>query len=278
MSIRSFVFNWIPPALLTLIRRSLNYIRPATWQYVPEGWNTPLKTRGWNLSSIAQTQQQKWDEYAAIIQSTLPLGVNHEDTQISEKNLIAHNLMMTFAYVVSLNSRNVVKPSMLDWGGGIGHYGLLAQEIIADTDYYCYDLPELCKIGRQVLPSGNFIENRGEVFKNQYDLVYAGSSLWYDKDWKATLRELCLSCTQYLCVNKMIFVEHVSSFVAIQRPKGIYDTEYLCWILNKTEFVDYVEQNGFKLVRELLIDKSPYIFKAPEQGNIVGFLFCKINQ
>jgi hypothetical protein len=73
----------------------------------------------------------------------------------------------------------------------------------------------------------------------------------------------------------MIFVEQIPSFVAIQRPHGIYNTEYLCWILNKAEFISYVEAKGFKLVRELLIDKSPFIFRAPEQGNIIGFLFRK---
>ncbi|MFN8353475.1 MAG: hypothetical protein U0Y10_03440 [Spirosomataceae bacterium] len=277
MSFRSFVLGWIPPTLLSLIRRLLNYLRPAPWQYVIDGWQTPLKTRGWNLHSIAQIQLKKWGEYSAIVASTRPLGINHEDTTISEKNIIAHNLMMTFAYVLSLNSRNCQQPTLLDWGGGIGHYGLLAKHIIEETTYFCYDLPELCKIGRQVFPEGCFFDNREEVFKYNYDLVYAGSSLWYDEQWKETASRLCNVTNHYLCVNKMIFVDNVPSFVAIQRPRGIYDTEYLCWIFNKTEFVDYIEQQGFRLVRELLIDQSPYIFKAPEQGTIAGFLFKKLS-
>lgn len=276
MSFRNFIFNWTPPAILSLVRRSLNFFRPAPWEYLPQGWEAPVTTRGWNLNSIAQTQYKKWNDYAAIIKSTLPLGVNHEDTAIDEKNIIAHNLMMTFCYVISLNSRKIEKPSFLDWGGGIGHYGLLAKEVIADTQYFCYDLPELCEIGRKVLPEGVFFESRTLALSQKYDLVYAGSSLWYDKDWKQTINELCAVTKQYLCVNKMIFVENVPSFVAIQRPRGIYDTEYICWILNKSEFINHINKNGFILVRELLIDKSPFIFRAPEQGNIVGFLFRKL--
>lgn len=271
---RAFLKNWLPPALLTCLQRGLNFIRPAQWEYVPEGWKTPLKTRGWNLAEIAQTQQTKWGSYQKIIQSSRSLGVNHEDTTITEKNVIAHNLMMTFTYVLSLSSRNP-NPTMLDWGGGIGHYGLLAQEIIPDVRYSCFDLPELCKVGRTVLPNATFFEDSAEALAHQYDLVYAGSSIWYDENWKQTIDQLTAASKQYLCVNKMIFVEQTPSFVAIQRPHGIYNTEYLCWILNKAEFISYVEAKGFKLVRELLIDKSPFIFRAPEQGNIIGFLFRK---
>lgn len=54
-----------------------------------------------------------------------------------------------------------------------------------------------------------------------------------------------------------------------------YKTEYLCLIFNKRELIDYVISLGYTFEREFYFGPAAHIYKAPEQGNYLGFLFKK---
>ena len=161
-----------------------------------------------------------------------------------------------------------------DWKGSPAHEKATVPD--ADVDYCCHDLPVFCEAGRELLPDVQFVENRDECLADRYDLVLASSSLWYEQDWRALLARLACAANPYLFVTRMVFLEDAPSYVAIQRPWNLgYSTEYLCWILNRREFVNHATAQGLTLMREFLIGDAPRVHRAPQQGTLMGFFFCR---
>lgn len=270
----------VPPILSNFMIKNLGYIGMAPWQYMKEGFSYKPKSNGWNLDSIAKLQFDKWPSYLKRIKSNHTIGINHESNEADGNDAFAHNLLMSFAYVISLSAINKKTVNFLDWGGGIGHYGALGEELLSSANVqlnnYCYDFGVFNTYGKQVNPSYNYFDSADQFHDIKFDLVMASSSIWYEIDWKQGIDKLCAYDTEYLYITRMIFIEHKPSFVAIQRPKNIgYDTEYLFWIINENEFEDYLTKKGFSLLRKFEFGQAIPIFKAPEQGLMKGFLFKK---
>jgi len=281
MTIAEKVRDWIPPALFRWVRHWIDYIRVAPWKYLPDGW--PAEARGWDVDAIAKVQIERWPAYLAAIQGTAPLGVNLERAeQRTERvglwDIFDHNNIVCFAYALTLASRVKNGVSVLDWGGGVGHYYPLSKALIPGLaiDYVCHDVPALCRAGRQLNPEVTFEEDPGACVQRSYDLVFAGSSLWCHRNWPEVLGKLAHCADPYVMVSRMVFIDHGASFVALQRPRAMgYDTEYPLWIINRNEFLAAARTHGLRLLREFLISYGPHIHRAPAQGNYLGFLFEK---
>jgi len=277
--LKKWTRNWVAPGFIGLAQRALNLVRPAPWEYVPDGWRAAPSTRGWNVAGVVELQKAKWSTYAASLEGAAPLGVNHESKGKPDTgNLRDHNTLLSYAYVLAFAAHQLQRLSLLDWGGGIGHYYPLSKAVLPGVvlDYYCHDLPLFCEAGREGLPEAHFPEKREECFSRRYDLVLASSSIWYEEEWTSLLDQLISVADPYLYITRMIFVERAASYVAIQRPSDAgYRTEYLCWILNRKEFLDHVLSRGMELLREFMICSSQHIHGAPEQGDYRGFLFRK---
>lgn len=280
MSLRSFVKSWIPPALLELLRRVRSGREPVGWEYRPEGWpaGPDAAYQGWNQESVAATQVRLWPQFQRLVCGTGPLGLNHTDEVLRPNNYGAHNTILSFGYALALAASGKEVVSVLDWGGGIGHYGLLARSLLPGTevDYTCKDVPVLCAAGRQVLPWGTFVEDEDQALSRQYDLVLVSGSLHYSHDWRTVLRRLAGATGRYLLVTRLPVVRQVPSFVVVQRPHGCgYLTEYPGWFLNYEEVLAAGRDSGLTLVRELLVDEQPPVPGAPEQAVYAGFLFSR---
>lgn len=277
---KKIIRDWVPPCGIQLAQNLMNYVRPASWEYVADGWKGASQVRGWNVASVVEFQTARWRAYAEALSGTNPLAVNHEEWQdLKSGKLRDHNTLMTYAYVLALAARQKQCVSILDWGGGLGHYSVVSKAVLPDVqiDYYCHDVPLLCNAGRQMSPAIHFVEGPQECFARSYDLVLASSSVWYEQHWRALLKGLAGVANSYLYITRMIFIDHCPSYVAIQRTgQASYQTEYLCWILNRDEFLGYMSSLGMQLVRECLICDAQHIFKAPEQGSYKGFLFRNI--
>src|SRR5215510_8376541 len=98
------------------------------WEYVPEGWRSKdPRIKGWNVESILETHKAKWPEFMRSMQGNRPLGVACEASELSNSDYAAHNTIMTYAYVIARASQKRDRISLLDWGGGIGHYYLISK-------------------------------------------------------------------------------------------------------------------------------------------------------
>jgi putative methyltransferase (TIGR04325 family) len=283
INVKSIIRDLTPPMLWRSLSklRSLKTAQEQTyieWEYVPEGWQA-LKTnpniKGWNVESVLEAYQANWPTFLKTLEGTLPFGISPESDSENRTNLMFHNLMMTYAYALSLSTRHKSSISMLDWGGAIGHYYLVTQKLVPDLeiDYHCKDVPVLAEYGRSLFPKAHFYTDE-TCLERQYDFVLVSGSFQYSQDWASALKGLAQATVGYLFITRLPIAHHAPPFVIVQRAYQYgYNTEYLGWCLNRNEFLYQAENVGLKLVREFIAQESPPVYRAPEQPEYWGFLF-----
>jgi len=292
MNKKELIKLFVPPVLLELAKRirSLHQTSASQkdaptfieWEYIPEGWayaRTHQEVKGWNVQDVLETYKQKWPRFVEMVQGTGPLGVAHESVLVSNTDINSHNTMMAFAYALALATRHKDSLSMLDWGGGIGHYYLLAQALLPDLhiEYHCKDVPLLADYGAHLFPDQHFYAD-DSCFERTYEFVMASTSMHYTEDWQNLLADLVHVTKRYLYIAHLPVVLRKPSFVFIQRPYAYgYNTEYLGWCLNRDEFIKHAEKVGTKLIREFIYGYKPPIYKAPEQNEYRGYLFTRVS-
>jgi putative methyltransferase (TIGR04325 family) len=251
---------------------------PPHWEYVPEGFAREAK--GWNVEAISRAYREKWPSYLAAIEGTGPLGVNHEvlsGEAVGCEDPAAHNTLVSYAYVLALATRGRDRISLLDWGGGIGHYLPLSRAVVAgvEIDYHCKDVPVLAKHGRELFPEAHFHDD-DSCLEQRFDLVLASGALQYVADWRATLERLAGATRGLLYVTRAPVALHSESFVVLQRPHAYgYDTEYLGWVFNRDELLSVARSAGMTLVREFLLSAWLSAEGAPEAPvGHRGYLFA----
>ncbi len=278
---KNILKDFTPPFLWRLAKKIVTIGEKPEWEYIPEGWQAQKKDpniKGWNMESVKEAYQKMWPRFLKNIESTLPLAISPESNSSQRDNLIFHNMIITYGYVLAVSTRNKSSISMLDWGGGIGHYYLLSKKLCPDLEinYHCKDLPILAEYGQTLFPEAHFYSD--ETCLNQkYDFILASSSLHYCEDWQSILTGLAQATEGYLFITRLPIVVQASSYVMIQRVyKNGYDTEYLGWCLNKEEFINSAANSGLKLIQEFYNGENPVILNAPESCQYMGFLFKKI--
>jgi putative methyltransferase (TIGR04325 family) len=280
MNVKQLIAYCLPPACtdaLVWLRRRASPRPVPEYEHVPDGWVTrDVRVTGWNVESVVRTQLEKWPRFVESARGSGVLGMSHEGADPTANDYAGHNTLMAFAYVLALAGRCRERLSLLDWGGGIGHYCVLSEALLpwVSIDYSCRDLPLLCAGGREVLPAARFYEDDEAAFSQSYDLVLSSSSLQYCEDWRHLLKRMAGVTRGLLYVTRLPVVRRASSFVVVQRPYQYgYQTEYLGWFLNRQELLDQTASLGMELVREFLIQERPVVHGAPEQGEYRGFLF-----
>jgi putative methyltransferase (TIGR04325 family) len=237
---------------------------PPEWEHVAEGWARP--TKGWDVEAVARAYRAKWPDYLAAIEAPNPLGVHHETAEVTTGDVAAHNTLVSFAYVVALAAQGRSRLSVLDWGGGLGHYWALARSALPELrlEYHVKETPAVCAHGREVAPEVVFHEDE-ECLERRYDLVVASASLQYTQDWRGLFDRLAAAAESYLYMARVPVALSAPSFVVLQRAHRYgYDTEYLGWVLNRHEFLVYADGAGVSLAREFLLDAYFSAAGAPE--------------
>ena len=267
MSLRETLGLFTPPIVGRVARRIQRGSTANEWEYVGVNWPPPASMRGWNVESVVRIGQSRWPDIVKAATGTGPL---------TEGGLAAHNTLLCWAYALGRAATEKRSLTFLDWGGGLGQYGLLARSIYPSVaiEYFCRDLPLMAQAGRSLLPDATFYESDEEAFARGYDFVMASGSLHYVSDWRSTLTQLAGSTERYLFVTRQPCVDRAASFVVIQRPATHgYDTEYPGWVMNRGELVTVAADLGLELVREFLTGEQPVVPNAPEQLVYRGFLF-----
>jgi len=276
---RHLIHQILPPVVIDLLKalRPKPPAPPPEWEYLPDGWQDGgADAQGWNVESVANSQREKWLRFVSLATGSGPLGISHEAAVPGNTDDGAHATIVTFGYVAALASRHSDSLSILDWGGGAGHYGVLARALLPGValDYHCKDMPRLCATGRELQPEATFHEDEASCFSRRYDLVMASGSMHYSRDWRVTMRALATAADGWLYLTRIPLVKTVPSFVVRQRPyMHGYDTEYCGWFLNRTEILDHAAAIGLSLTREFLVPEAPPVENAPERCQYGGFLF-----
>jgi putative methyltransferase (TIGR04325 family) len=246
------------------------------WEYVREGFGA--SARGWDIPAVESVYRGRWREFAAAVEGTGTLGIAHEvpaGRAVVVDDPGWHNVVVTFGYVLARATRERRTAAMLDWGGGPGHYYVLARALLPEVEleYHSRDLPRLAALGREVLPDAHFHDD-DSCFERTYDLVLASDSLQYVPDWRAVLAPLARAAAPWLYVALVPTAEHAQSFVVVQRPDAYgYETEYLGWVLNRRELLTAAGELGLVLEREFIAPGVIAALNAPEVARLRSFLF-----
>ena len=121
------------------------------WECVPEGFRIPgTRRHGVECRKHPPNAKGQSHLFLRLLEGTGPLGVAHEAPVPSNEDYSAHNTLMAYAYVLALAARNTDALSMLDWGGGIGHYLAISRVLLPEVRlaYHCKEVPLLCQGGR----------------------------------------------------------------------------------------------------------------------------------
>jgi len=225
------------------VRNILNYVL-SEMEYVPQGW---YAIEGWNDPEIARAQEQHWPTIVRNLQGAGPLGVSHLPGDTSREQRAAHNAMMSYGYVLARAARSKDKISILDWGGGLGHYYLYSKVLLPDVEieYDCYDLPNICQVARKLQPDIRAHESESAFSGKKYDMVLSSSSLHYVEDWPAQVRKLAAVTREFLYVARLQSVVVAPSFVALHKVFRDGYPEFLCWCINRDEFVTCADNVGW---------------------------------
>jgi putative methyltransferase (TIGR04325 family) len=258
------------------LRRGAEAPPPPEWEHVPEGW--ARAARGWDVEAIARVYREHWPSFLEATSGPGTLGVNHEvpaGRVVPRDELDAQQVVLAFAYALARAAHGRDRLSLLDWGGGPGHYAVLAAALFPELEleYHSRDLPALAALGRELQPQYAFHDDDA-CLDLQYDLVVASSSLQYSQDWRATLAGLARATGGRLYLARVGVALASPSFVVLQRvqPYG-YETEYLGWVLNRAELLAELGSLGLELERELLMPETIEAAGAPESPVVHrGFL------
>lgn len=256
---------WVTPPILVKAARRIAHPRPE-WEYAGSAWPPAGEQRGWDVSSVVERQRQDLDNRTRAAATAGPLA----------DDLVSHNTVMCFAYVLARAAIGRTHLSILDWGGGMGQYRVLASALLPeiDLDYACRELPRIAVAAGELMPDAAFHATDDDALGRRYDLVMASSSLQYVEDWKALLTRLAASSERWVFITRQPFVDRVPPYVTIQHPASYgYDTEYPGWVLNRGDFITFATGLGLTLRREMLTGEQPGIPRAPEQPVYRGFLF-----
>jgi putative methyltransferase (TIGR04325 family) len=280
--IKQFTRDLIPPLIWRTLRKLRSHpaikFTPQEWEYISDGWRAAQadpKIKGWNVQDVLEAYKTKWPTFVKNLEGAMPFGISPEAILPAQVDLVFHNTIMCFAYALALSSRQKASISMLDWGGGIGHYFLISHALVPDLeiDYHCKDVPVLAEYGQTLFPKAHFYTDE-TCLERQYDFVLASTSLHYSQDWSDVLSGLARATAGYLFITRLPIVQHAPSFVFVQRPYQYgYNTEYLGWCLNRDEFLHHAADTRLTLVREFVTGEKPYIHRAPEQCEYRGYLF-----
>jgi putative methyltransferase (TIGR04325 family) len=277
-NLKDVLRDLMPPLLLRTLRRFRVESEVTEWVYIPDGWayaKSHGEVKGWNVPDILDVYKKKWPKFESLVQGTAPLGLSHESTLTTTIDINTHNMIISFAYAIALASHGLESLSMLDWGGGIGHYYLLAKAVLPDVriDYHCMDVPLFTEYGSYLFPNQHFYADES-CLKHKYDFVIASGSLHYAEAWQKLLAGLAGATQEYLYIARLPIVLQTSSYVFLQRPYSYgYNTEFLAWCLNRTSFLDETERLGLILLREFFTAEHRQIKNAPGECEFRGFLF-----
>jgi putative methyltransferase (TIGR04325 family) len=250
------------------------------FEYVPEGWGYSRRSddvRGWNVPSIVTTEARKWDDFAACLRDTRPLGIVHEAPQVIGNDLLTHNTVLSYGYVLGRAALGRNRLAVLDWGGGLGHFVLFARALFPELamQFTVKEVPGICAEGQRRLPEVRFVTTDEAYRGESFDLVMASGALQYCEDWEEVVRCWLASARGFIYVTRLPYVDRSPSYVMLQRPQVFgYDTTYLSWVFNRSEFVERMTHLGARLEREFLVGEELEVPRAPEpRVKFMGFLF-----
>jgi putative methyltransferase (TIGR04325 family) len=276
----NLVKPFLPPIVVPLMRSLAHLVKRPEWQYIGQDWKEDdPRSMGWSHPSVVEAQLRRWPDFVAAVTGSGTLGVSHLAVRTRPNNIIDHNILLTFAYAVARAAAGRGSLSVLDWGGGLGYYAVIARSLFPEIrfDYTVEELPDVCAAGRKLLPEVRFTQDRKSLDRT-YDLVFVSSALQYVRDWQALLGQFADIATRWAFVTRLPVTDNDESYVVTQRPHWAgYHTEYMSWVFSRQKMLAEAASKRLTLEREFVVHDWPACVVRGAPGRIyeLGFLFSK---
>ncbi|MDA8117612.1 MAG: methyltransferase, TIGR04325 family [Actinomycetota bacterium] len=264
-TLRRTLRNWGPPKVRNWLVRQLVGVRFA------KHWPDSIGG-GWR--DAAEEARKGYADATHRLSGGLALGFDPQDdllTEFSAADKQMQDCLVQFALVVARAALGCDNLRLLDFGGGFGTHSLVLSRLLPglEIEYTVCELPGFCEIGQALNSQLRFVQGLAQAGTG-YQLVYASSSVQYERDWRKLVADLCLASVRSLFVTRTPFVYDYPAYVTIQRA---YKTAYPGWVFNYHEFVTEVARNAFSL-KEVFINGPGIPVRGVMRPNVhLGLLF-----
>lgn len=259
-----------------IVPEMIGWARPAERLYFGPAWPRNL-AQGWDDATTEAAMRRNWPLIANGIEGTAALAML--PYKADEPDLTAHNMLFTSLYVLARAAHRVDRLSVLDWGGSLGHYALVARRLLPEVtfDYLVKEMETNRRLAAELNPNVTFVSTDDACFARTYDVVMANGSMHYVEDWKATASKLAAAASPWLLINCQPIVRRVPSYVVVQRLRSQgYRGDFYSHVLNRDELVEHISGCGFALEREVMSWGIVPYKGAPEDTTGAGFLFKRL--
>ena len=245
-------------------------------ELAPDGWPASEPESSWNDPAVAEHYRAAWESFLPTVSGRGPLGYPSENGRPQPPDYGAQLKYLTFGYALALAARHKDTVSLLDWGGNLGQYGLVAEKLLPKIriEYHCKEVPLLCLEGRRLNREATFLDDDQQFAARRFDLVMASGSLQYVRSWQIVLEMLAAATAEWLYITRLPVTTAPASLVALQRVE-FADRQHssYCWCFSRREFLRAVEESGLTLHQEFLVQETMDIAGARSSCQLRGFLF-----
>lgn len=137
--------------------------------------------------------------------------------------------------------------SILDYGGALGNtYVSLLRGVNSSSigKYTVKELDAVCAAGKEEFSDDKRIDFVTEIPDGPHDIVYLGSTIQYESDWKSVLAEIAEAASRYVLITDLPAGEN-PTYASAQK---YYTSSIPCWFFNLDEFVQVSEAEGLSLL------------------------------
>jgi len=231
-----------------------------------------VREPGWDQMGEVGPSIARWPAFERNLVGANPLGFYHEFHDPSVvRDVHFHNLHMTFAYVLALAAHRRSKVSVLDWGGGLGHYYRIGRAVCPDVEleYHLKDLPLMVAAGTPINPQIVW-HTDDACLSRRYDLVMLGASLQCMPDWRTQLPRIAASADDILLLTRIPVVRSGPGYVAVLRDG---DMAQFHRHFTEREVLDLVESSGLSVFRQVVIGHTLAVEGGSEPCDFRGWIF-----
>jgi putative methyltransferase (TIGR04325 family) len=271
----SLATQLLPRMLVSLLKRArgVPVNGPSEWELAPDGWQDDT---GWSnaddVAKVLDHYRAKLPRLRAALDGHGLIGVPTSPARDVTPTVADQNIVLQFAYALSLASRDRREVAVLDWGGGIGFLSLIATALFPHLaiDYHVKELSVIATAGRALVPTVTFWDD-DRCFGRPFDLILASNALQYVEHWRPVLAAFGRTTP-----GRYVLLQHVPttiagpSFAVRQRA---YATQFTGWIFGREELLAAAADAGLTPVREFLDSFRGTIPGTAANWESRGYLF-----
>ena len=243
-ALRALARDWLPPAVVRLIRRRQGPQQEGGIRF--EGDFTT-----WEEASAQCTGYDAEDILAKVLAATLK--VKHGEAAFERDSVLFNEIGYAWPVLAGLMwaaARNGGKLNVLDFGGALGSSYFQNQKFLQslpDVLWNVVEQPHYVEVGRKYIQGEQlrFYQTIEECLtENQPNVILLSSVLQYLKSPIEHIHKLNKVGASCLIVDRTPFSKYRVDKLFVQKvPAAIYSASYPMWIFSLSEFKQLLEKN-----------------------------------